>query len=96
MHRYFLTAVIGTSLFGLPMFVGCDDKAKVEKKEETKDANGNITKDEYKAKTDSSGNTKETSKTEVKTPEGKSVDKSTSTTDANGNVTKSKTEHETK
>ena len=95
MNRYFLSLAIGTSLLGAPLFMGCDKKDEVVKKEEHSDGSGSVKKEE--TKTDSNGNTKETTKNEVKDANGnKTVDKSTTTTDPNGVTKESKTEHKEK
>ncbi|HWE04663.1 MAG TPA: hypothetical protein VG326_19815 [Tepidisphaeraceae bacterium] len=59
MKNYLFAALLGTSLLGMPMLVGCDSGKESTKKEvETTHSDGSTTVDKSKSTTDANGNTK--------------------------------------
>ena len=67
MRNYVFAALLGSSLLGAPMLVGCD-RTVSEKKVETKNPDGSSSVDKSKTTDDNNGDTKTETKHESKNP----------------------------
>ena len=57
MKNFLFLSLVGISLLGIPMLIGCDDKATTTKTEVKTHPDGSTTVDKSKSTTDSNGNT---------------------------------------